>query len=264
MPYLDRHGVNLHYDLAGPADAPLVLITHGFSATSHMWRDTAAALTDGFRALTWDIRGHGRSDSPEDPAEYSIALTLDDMVALLDHAGAERAVLMGHSLGGYLSLAFHVEHAARVRGLVLMDTGPGYRNAEARARWNEQAEGRASYFEKYGLDGYGSAAVHGDQHRSARGLALAARGILAQHDGRVMDELPRIGVPALVVVGANDKPFLGASSYMAERIPGARQVVLPDAGHEANLDQPELFNTAVREFLEALPESSLEGGIRSL
>ena len=86
-------------------------------------------------------------------------------------------------------------------------------------------------------------------HRSADGLARAARGMLTQKDARVISSLPAIAVPSLVVVGANDTPFLAASDYMAAKIPGAKKVVIEDAGHAANIDQPDAFNAAVLGFL---------------
>ena len=79
---------------------------------------------------------------------------------------------------------------------------------------------------------------------------MAAEGILQQHDARIINSLPGISVPTLVLVGAEDKPFLVATDYMAERIPDAEKVVLSGAGHVANIDQPEAFNSAVRRFLE--------------
>lgn len=252
MPYLDRAGVAIHYDVTG--NGPLVLCTHGYSLTGAMWQADAAALADGYRVATWDIRGHGHSASPDDPAAYSKVLALGDMTALLDELGADRAVLMGHSLGGYLSLSFHVEHPERVRALVLVGTGPGYRNPDARAGWNAQAEERARQFETHGLASLDGAPGHGGRHTSARGLALAARGILAQHDGLVMEDLPNIRVPTLIVVGADDKPFIGASEYMEKRIPGSRRVVLPDAGHMPNVDQPARFQAELRAFLDDLPD----------
>jgi pimeloyl-ACP methyl ester carboxylesterase len=250
MPHLNRDGVNIHYEVTGTG--PVVLCTHGFSLTGHMWQAAVEALSDRYRMVTWDIRGHGWSDSPDAPEAYSKALTLADMAALLDAVGAERAVLMGHSLGGYLSLSFHVEHAERIRALVLVGTGPGYRNPDARAGWNQQAEERAQFFETRGIEGYESEALHGNRHRSARGLALAARGILAQHDGLVMEDLPNIQVPTLIVVGADDTPFLGAADYMAKRIAGSRKVVVPDAGHTPNVEQPALFARELAAFLEGL------------
>jgi pimeloyl-ACP methyl ester carboxylesterase len=89
-------------------------------------------------------------------------------------------------------------------------------------------------------------------HRDATGLARAARGMLTQRDASVMETLPAIKVPSLVVVGADDTPFLAASDYMAAKIPGAEKVVIPAAGHAANIDQPEVFNEAVLSFLDRL------------
>lgn len=249
MPYLNRDGVNIFYEATG--SGPTVLLSHGYSATSFMWRGQVAALSDRYQVVVWDVRGHGRSDSPDDPSLYSEALTLDDMAAILDQVEADRAVIGGLSLGGYLSLAFNVAYPQRVAALALFDTGPGYRKTDGREQWNELARGRARFFRRKGLEAIETRTdAHGGQHRSSEGLALAAEGILQQSDSRVIDSLPTISVPALVLVGAADTPFLAATDYMASRIPNARKIVLDDAGHEANLDQPERFNDALIAFLE--------------
>jgi pimeloyl-ACP methyl ester carboxylesterase len=87
-------------------------------------------------------------------------------------------------------------------------------------------------------------------HRSARGLALAARGILTQKDGKVIELLPEIRVPTLVLAGAEDKRFIPSAEYMGAKIPGAEKSILANAGHAANIDQPAAFNAAVRKFLD--------------
>ncbi|MHB8463383.1 MAG: alpha/beta fold hydrolase [Acidimicrobiales bacterium] len=248
MAALERDGVTIWYETAG-AGLP-VLLSHGYSATSEMWRGQLDALTANHQVITWDMRGHGRSDSPDDPAAYSEAATVEDMAAILDACGVERAVIGGLSLGGYMSLAFSARYPARAMALMLFDTGPGYRNDEARAEWNKLADRFATAFDTRGLDALGeSAEVRVATHRSAQGLALAARGMLRQADARVLESLPTIGVPTLVLVGANDAPFIGATDYMASKIPGAVKVVLADAGHAANIDQPDAFNQAVVAFL---------------
>jgi len=254
MPVLDRDGVGIYYEAAGPVNerTPL-LLTHGYSASAAMWSPNLAALSRDRRVITWDIRGHGRSDAPDDLARYSEALSVEDMAALLDLEGADRAVVGGLSLGGYLSLAFHLRFPARVAALVLSDTGPGYRRDEPRAQWNATVERRAANFEQRGFDALGSSPeVVASQHRSAAGLARAARGIMAQHDSRVIDSLASISVPTLVLVGADDTPFLTAADVMASKIPGATKVILDGAGHAANMDQPEAFDRAVLAFLETL------------
>lgn len=251
MATINRNGVNIYYEDNG--SGPAVLLSHGYSATTRMWAGQVEALTSQYRIVTWDMRGHGQSDSPDDPAAYSEQATVDDMAAILKHLGIESAVIGGLSLGGYMSLAFNLAHPQMVRALMLFDTGPGYRNPVGREGWNETARRRAEVFEAKGLDALGSSAeVRVSQHRSAQGLAHAARGMLAQFDARVIESLDSIGVPTLVLVGDKDQPFLAGTDYMANKIPNATKVVIENAGHASNIDQPEAFNAEVRRFLAGL------------
>jgi pimeloyl-ACP methyl ester carboxylesterase len=130
------NGIEIEYQDGGQGSP--VLLGHGYSATGRMWDGQRAALGDRYRVISWDMRGHGRTDSPTDPAQYSAALTVADMRGLLQHCGVERAVVGGLSLGGYVALAFYLAHPEMVRALVICDSGPGYRNAEARAAWNRR------------------------------------------------------------------------------------------------------------------------------
>ena len=250
MPTLDRDGVKIHYEVHG--DGPALLLTHGFSSTGQMWAGQVEPFSKHFKVITWDMRGHGATDYPADPAAYSEEATVADMAALLDAVGAKTAIIGGLSLGGYMSLAFHRAHPERTRALLIIDTGPGYKNDEARAGWNANAAKTADRFDRDGLGrlATGSVETRTVRHRDATGLAHAARGMLAQRDARVIESLPRIAVPSLVVVGADDAPFIAASGYMAAKIPGATLVTIPDAGHAANIDQPEAFNAAVLGFLD--------------
>lgn len=251
MAYIDRGGVKVYYEVHGEGQP--ILLSHGYSATSQMWAGQVDAFP-GYKVIAWDMRGHGQTDSPDDQSLYSEAQTVDDMAAILAECGEDTAVIAGLSLGGYMSLAFNVKHPEKVRALMLFDTGPGYKNATARDGWNETSEKRAVAFETKGFGAMGgSAEVRVSSHRSAEGLARAARGMLAQFDARIIESLPNITVPTLVLVGANDQPFLGASEYMAAKVPGATKVMIPDAGHSANIDQPEAFNAAVTGFLAGLP-----------
>src|SRR3972149_1143760 len=167
------NGIEIDYEAPGRGRA--VLLSHGYSATHRMWDGQHRALGDRYRVISWSMRGHGATESPTDPAQYSADLTV-----------AEMREAMGH-------------------------------------------------------------------HRSAQGLAHAARGMLAQEGSRVIDGLPGIRVPTLIVVGDRDQPFLAPCEYMAKKIPGARLEVIAGAGHSANLDQPEAFNRVLLDFLAALP-----------
>jgi pimeloyl-ACP methyl ester carboxylesterase len=256
MATLDRNGVKIHYEVYGPdgGQAPTILLSHGYSSTARMWDGQVAALKDRYQVIVWDFRGHGESDYPKDGAQYSEALTVGDMLALLDKVGAKTAIVAGLSLGGYMSLAFHASHPERVRALMLFDTGPGFKKDEARTKWNESANKRAADFDARGLEALNTSdEVRLTRHRDATGLAGSARGMLAQQNDRVIQSLDSIKVPTLVLVGSNDTNFLAATDYMAAKIKGSTKVVIPDAGHAANLHQPARFNQAVEAFLAKLP-----------
>jgi pimeloyl-ACP methyl ester carboxylesterase len=256
MPEIDRNGVKIHYEVHG--SGPALLLTHGYSSTSAMWQGQIEALSRQHQLVLWDMRGHGQSDYPDDAEAYSEALTVADMAALLDAVGARTAIAGGLSLGGYMSLAFHRAHPDRVRALLIIDTGPGFRKDDAREAWNKRAHETGDRFEREGLAVLksGSRERSTVSHRDALGLARAARGMLTQRDARVIESLPDIRVPSLVVVGADDTPFLAAAEYMAAKIPGATKVVIPAAGHAVNIDQPEAFIEAVLPFLDQIPRSA--------
>jgi len=258
MPVLERPAGNIRYEVTGSA-SPALLLTHGYGATSAMFAGNVAALAATHRVVTWDLRGHGASDYPADPASYTSANALADMAALLAELGLDRAVLGGHSLGGYLSLQFALTFPGQVTGLVLIDTGPGFRNDAARDDWNRGAYKRAERLAERGLAALGgSAELHDGEHRDASGLINAAKYTLTQHDAHVIDGLPQIDVPVLIIVGADDKPFLGAADYMATKIRHSRKAVIPAAGHAPNVSQPEIFDAEVGRFLRELSDPVTE------
>jgi pimeloyl-ACP methyl ester carboxylesterase len=260
-------GVEIAYEDTGDGaggDRPAIVLTHGFTLTLRMWDPTVDALTAaGWRVVTWDARGHGQTSTPDDPACYTLDAVVDDLTALLDHLGLRRPVIGGLSFGGYLALAYWCARPDRVRALVLADCGPGYRNPQAREQWNRTAMERATDIESRGAEALAGDPSAGsspevraraglERHRSLPSLVHAVRGFLTQHDGRVMERIEQVDVPALVVVGEQDDPFRKASEVMAAKIPDARLVVIPGAGHVANLDQPEAFNRAMLDFLAGL------------
>jgi pimeloyl-ACP methyl ester carboxylesterase len=244
--------VHIHSEVTG--EGPAIVLTHGFAASSHMFSTTVPALATDHTVIVWDMPGHGRSEAPDDPSQYSVASFVDAMLRLVDDAGAEQAVFLGHSLGGYLSLEVVEAHPHRAAGLVLVDTGPGYRNDEARAGWNKMANRYADDLAAKGLQGLpGGDELSSSEHSSATGLVHAARNVLAQQDSHVIDGLPAIEVPTLVVVGDRDEPFLKGSHYMAGKIPHATIAVIQGSGHAPPVTHSDEFNTVLRTYLERLP-----------
>ncbi len=256
MAFIDNRGTQIYYEVHGAG--PTILLSHGYSATSQMWQGQISSFSD-YQVITWDMRGHGKSDSPDDATLYSMELTISDMYAILDECNVNKAVIGGLSLGGYMSLAFYCIYSEMVSALLLFDTGPGFKNDQARAGWNDFALKQASRLESKGLSALGSSGeVRTSQHHSAQGLAHAARGMLTQVDGHVIESLSAVNVPTLVLVGSKDKPFLAAADYMAAKVPNAIGAVIQGAGHASNIEKPAEFNATVLDFLNNNPPAKPE------
>ena len=245
-----RDGVQITYEVtAGRGNGTPLLLTHGYGSSRRMWQPNVEALAAGRTVITWDMRGHGESASPDDQDLYSHPLTVGDMVAILDDCDVPVAAVGGLSLGGFMSLDFYRAHPDRVRCLLLFDTGPGFNSDASRQRWNDYASGLAQRLETEGAGALSTSAEVARADVDPGGLARAARGMLAQRTPDVIRSLPDVAVPTLVLVGADDTGFLAAADYMATTIPQAEKVVVPDAGHAANIDQPGVFNDVVEQFL---------------
>ncbi len=253
MAYIDRDGVEIYYDIQGPEGALPILLSHGHAAATQMWANQIEALSRRFRIITWDLRGHGRSDSPNDPTLYSVEHTVDDIAAILDDCDIEKAVIGGHSLGGVMSFQFQLKYPERVLAMAILNSGPGFRNDAAREKWNLGCERTASSLERKGLTALSkSEEVHAEWHSDVQGLIHSARGIMTHKDARMINNLGNIDVPVLVLVGAQDEEFLGAADYLERKISDVQKVIIENAGHAANLDQPEDFNNLLIKFLERI------------
>lgn len=257
MPTATLNEVRLYYEVHGQG-GPLVFL-HGFAGTAESWKPQIPAFSVRYRLILYDARGHWRSESPKDPAAYSHDIAVEDLQALLDHVGAGPTIVGGLSMGGVIALAFYAKYPERVRALILCDTGPGFRNPERREEWRRSREQAAALLEREGMAGFAkSRYAELDYYTSNEimlqhdpvGLAHVNRKILVIPDTRLMDLLPRVAVPTLVLVGAEDTDFRAPADYMARKIPGAELVVLDKAGHGANVDQPGAFNRAILDFLD--------------
>jgi len=266
---LASDGVALHAEAHGEG-IPLVL-SCGFATTCENFRPQVEPLVAaGARVVLWDYRGHGRSEAPADPAAYSLEQVVDDLGRVLDQAAGDRpAVLAGHSLGGLVSLHLALAHPERVRGLALLGSGPGFKKPEAAARWAAQIERTAELLETRGMEALlrgRAAATTVGRHPETPAAERAARAIAAQDPkavaafGRrvagpappVIDRLGEIRAPALVLVGAEDEPYLRAADVMTARLPHARKQVIPGAGHIASLEAPEALSEALVGFVREL------------
>ena len=256
MPTAHLNGIEIYYQEHG-SGYPVVL-THGLGDCAELWSPLAEALADRYRVVSWDMRGHYRSEAPEDLSQYTQDVVIEDLRALCDHLGIDRAVHGGHSLGGYTALRFYQKYPERVAALILHAAGPGYRNPEGSQAWTDRlAKAAAKQEERFGRDARVSAKelrvgapMLGEvaQH-VVRGVANVERGVMA-HPSFV--DATAIQVPTLVIVGEHDKNYLASADYFAAKLPDGRKVVVEGAGHPAALERPEVVNAAVREFLDGL------------
>jgi pimeloyl-ACP methyl ester carboxylesterase len=183
---------------------------------------------------------------------------VDDCYQLLGYLGIEKAVVGGLSFGGYLSLHFYHHHPEMVQALILINTGPGYRTAERAAQWNEGLLERADILEKGGMQGLIDSEYSVPDYTPRElmltldpiGLSKFCRGATINPHG--VDKLKDIAVPTRIVIGEDDVGLLAAADYMAARIPQSEKVAIANAGHGVNIDQPEVFNQVVLDFLHRI------------
>lgn len=217
---------------SGP-ETQQVVLTHGYGSDSSTWARQVPVLAERFTTVTWDLRAHGRTPVPTD-GRFDREAALDDLVSVID---GEPSVLVGHSFGGYLSLLAAITRPERVRGLVLISTGPGFRKQSAREAWNDFAR-RAS---------------------AAMRPPPEAAEMLLQHDALVIDNLNTVTVPVLHIVGEKDTQFHAGHSYMQESLPDAQAVMIERAGHHPQRTSSQEVNAELVAFLNRLASCAPNG-----
>jgi len=262
VPYADNDGVRLHYEVRGLEDAPALVMVRGLARSKSYWLDIAELFAERFHVLLLDNRGVGRSDAPRPP--YTTRMLADDVAAVMDAAGFDRAHYFGVSLGGMIGQWLAIAHPHRVDRLVLGCT-------VARSRGSIPVDATVAFLRCANMELGEAMRVTApyvlsepfvqqrpeilDQWAEiARGEPSRLAGILGQgvasllHDTR--SHLGRIRAPTLVVTGDADRLIPSHNSYrLAERIPGARLRILPGAGHDFPTEQPKRTVEMVSEFV---------------
>lgn len=210
---------------------PPIVFIHGMGTSAATWERCTDLLADRFSVVAVDLLGHGESPVLDDPSEYTrdrALLDLDDILADLD----QRAVLVGHSLGGYLALAHAATRPGATRGIVVLNTGPGYRDPVKREEWNDRSRRNAPRF----------------------GVPEQVTTMNLQEDSVVMDHLAEMTTPTLVLAGGDDRPeYTGAGEYLQRKMPDARLVVIDGGGHSMHEDSHAGdVADVIAEFVDAL------------
>jgi 2-succinyl-6-hydroxy-2,4-cyclohexadiene-1-carboxylate synthase len=257
------------------AGEPVVML-HGFTGRSESLEPVAEGLRDAWRVVRVDLVGHGGSDAPSTPEAYTMEGCVAQLTACLDALGLPRVHLLGYSMGGRAALALAAAHPERVRSAVLIGASAGLAEPTQRAARVRDDEALATRIEREGLEAFVErwmalplfasqerlgpdflAAARAERLRNRpHGLAHSLRGMGSGAQPPLHEALPRIGAPVLLAVGALDAKFRAIAADLEARLPRARVVEIPDAGHACHLEQPRHFLAEVRRFLREAAERS--------
>jgi len=274
MPTLTaRDGARLYYEEAGSGTP--ILFVHEFGGDWRSWEPQMRYFTRRYRCITYSARGYPPSDVPEDPARYSQQIAVDDMADVLDGLGLERAHVVGLSMGGFATLHFGLRHPQRALSLVVAGAGYGaekqyedyFRQVSLAVAGQFEAQGAQEYAKTYSQAasrivfqvkdprGWQEFAAQLGEH-SSLGSALTMRGVQARRPSiyDLEDELKRMRVPTLVVVGDEDDHCLQPGIFLKKTVPASGLLVLPRTGHTLNIEEPALFNQFVSDFLATVEQ----------
>ena len=271
MPTFSSNGVEIYYQVAGEG-YPLVM-AHEFAGDITSWEPQVNYFSRRYRVITYCHRGYPPSEVPNDPAAYSQDLQVEDLYRLLQYLGIEQAHIGGLSMGGTLTVGFAIAHPEMCRSLVIASAGAGSDSGDRErlvASWQSLSESMMTEGMEKFADGYargaerlqflrkdpvGWAKFHaGLAAHSALGSSLTFRGVQMKRKTiyQLEGELQNIRIPTLVMIGDEDGPCVDPAIFMKRNIPGAGLAVFPQAGHTINLEEPDLYNRTVSDFLTAV------------
>jgi proline iminopeptidase len=275
MPYATTaDNVKLYYEEVGQGTP--ILFVHEFASDYRGWEPQMREFGKRYRCIAYSARGYTPSDVPDDPQDYSYLHVMRDCVAMLDHLKIDKAHLVGLSMGGYTSLQVALNHPGRVRSLVLAGTGSGserwytddfHKHSQAIGDQFER-DGSAVVAATYGMSpsripfeikdprGFAEFTARLAEH-DAKGSANTSRGFQGARPSLYdfEDAIAKLTTPALIVVGDEDERCIEPSLFLKAALPASGLVMFPKSGHVVNLEEPDLFNQAVGDFL-----SRVDGG----
>ena len=269
MPYaITPDNVKLYYEEVGQGTP--ILFVHEFAADHRGWEPQMREFGKRYRCIAYSARGYTPSDVPADKATYTYKHVMRDCVAVLDHLKIDKAHLVGLSMGGYTALQVALNHPDRVRSMVLAGTGSGSVRGFT-ATFHQHSQELAGKFEREGSAAVAKTYGYGPSRvpfliKDPRGFAEFSR-MLAEHDAQgsantsrgfqggrpslydFESEIRKLATPALIVVGDEDERCIEPSLFLKNTIAASGLVMMPKTGHVVNLEEPDLFNQAVGDFL---------------
>jgi pimeloyl-ACP methyl ester carboxylesterase len=261
-------GVKLYYEETG-AGAPMVFV-HEFAADHRSWELQMRHFGQRYRCVTFGARGYPPSDVPEKPESYSQNRATDDILAVMDHLKIDKAHVVGLSMGGFATLHVGFRHPTRALSLVVAGVGYGAEK-DQQAKFRGEVEVVARSLTTEGMEKFAAKYAYGPTRvqfenkdprgfaqfkkelaeHSAFGSANTQLGVQAQRPSLydLLDKMRAMTVPTLILTGDEDWPCLAPSVLMKREIPSAALAVMPNCGHTINLEDPDLFNQIVGDFI---------------
>jgi len=256
-----REGSTLRFWLSGSAESPLVVFTHGAGVDHREWRDTLDVVAKEFRVMCWDVRGHGQSQPEGSP--FTLARATEDLLALLDAVGAKKAVLVGHSMGGNIVQEVIFRAPERVQAAVLLGCTSNTQRFSRADRWLASIVLWMMKLCPYKLLLRKSAGMFSTRPEVCAYLREAFEQVSETEFRALIPQLLKdlheepgykIPVPFLLLHGANDNSgnIRKLAPKWAHAEPQCEYTVIPNAGHIANMDNPQVFNQLLLDFLHRL------------
>jgi 3-oxoadipate enol-lactonase len=254
------NNVQINYGLSGKKGASIVVMSHSLSSSLLMWNPQMDALNPYFQILRYDTRGHGASDAPS--GSYTLEGLAEDVIVLMDALRVDRVHFVGLSMGGMIGQSLALNYSHRLKSLVLCDTA-SIVPAEAQPIWQERIDkAREKGMEALCDETLGRWFTPAFLRQNSLMVKLIREQILATpvvgyigcaeaiRKLNYLDRISEIKTPALIMVGAEDPGMpVSAAEAMHARIANSKLVVLPSARHLSNVEQAEVFNSALLEFL---------------
>ncbi|MBF0550503.1 MAG: 2-succinyl-6-hydroxy-2,4-cyclohexadiene-1-carboxylate synthase [Deltaproteobacteria bacterium] len=256
-----------HYQWHGPDDKPVVLMLHGFLGSGEDWAEVIQMLSPDFSCLTVDLPGHGRTRIKTGDQAYTLVGAAAGLVALLDDLALPPVTLVGYSMGGRLALYLALAYPERFTGLVLESASPGLADPIERRTRQERDEQLADELESRGLEKFlkhwydqplfNSLKQHPRfadlcRRRMNNIPAELAKSLRMMGVGRqpsLWEDLSRVGLPMLVVVGERDAKFRDLAAQMVARQPAARLAVVHGSGHNVHFEKPAELAEQIKNFI---------------
>ena len=256
MPYVNSNGLRIFYDIAGPGLAPPVVLIHGYTAngqTNWEFPGWVAALSEGYRLIIPDLRGHGRSDKPHKAATYSVGGMAGDVTACMAAEGVVQAVIFGYSMGGMVALEMLLNHPAQVSAAIIGGMGTRFpRRGDRRERRRRDEPGVEQAPPREHRRGVRFLAAY-LRHYDPLAMRAVWQGVFRGRGPVDASRLGEIHVPVLCAAGMRDALYPGVTE-LATLVPGARLAAFSGRGHVSAVGDPR-FKAAVLEFLGNLPAS---------